>query len=430
MIYYNSPFNIVVSSSDKSSTVHNLVTNTVYVFRERWNTILDGANANKDLANELLKRSLIVNSDDYITNVKNYFQLKDTSNKRLLFYFTLTTKCEFHCKYCFQNNIKRSDSSPEVIQQFVDWLHEYLSSFSQNFEEIFLVIFGGDPITRSDLSCLLLKFVSKICNTHNLKMRSIMTTNGTVADTDLINKLRKNGLQTIQVSFEGPRDIHNLTRPGSYDTILSNLIKYQNHFHLRIKYNIWKANSDRPVFEKFLDDLEKQKITRECIIVLESIQETTTNLGPKSGCYQYNDPLLGQIFTQFVEIGKKRGFRISLKSAFQPPCMFTSRNSYLIDTNGDIYNCDTAFGIKNFRVGNIFKTPLIKIDKNKNREPIFNLAMRVCAKKRCPYFPICETGCYFYRYVKNLKFNDSLCRESYISSFFPLLTKIFQREVK
>ncbi|MFA5033034.1 MAG: radical SAM protein [bacterium] len=430
MGYYSSPFNIVLpcGKDNSSSIVHNLVTNEVYTFRERWNKIVYAANKNDELANKLSMHKLLVESDNYITNAKNYFNFKDSENKKLLFYFTVTTNCGLRCKYCFQNHIERQNTSIETIKQFGNWVREYLETSSQKTEEIILILFGGDPIICPELSCVLLSTVKETCKQYSLKMRSIMVTNGLEINGDIINKLIKSGLQSMQVTFDGPRKIHNLTRPKTYDIILNNLKTFQDHFNLKVKYNISKKSSNVKDFKEFLNDLEKQKIKKDYIIGIEALQETITNMDSNSECFEYNNKKLGKVFTRFARIGHERGFRISLKSAFQPPCMFTSENCYMIDTNGDIINCDTAYNIKDFKVGNIHKTSLTTLTKKKNRELIFKLIDKNCAQKNCPYLPICETGCYFNRYIKNKNFEDVLCREDYLNSFFPELTNLFLRK--
>lgn len=431
MAYYNSPFNIL-SAHEKdgisSAIVHNLVTNNVYVFERKWENIVLAANENDEIANALASKYLIVETKDYITNIVNYFKVKDANNKRLLFYYTVTTKCDLHCKYCFQKHIERKDTSSETIKQFGRWIREGVETSDKNIDEIMLVLFGGDPINSAELSCDLLKTVKEICESFSLGMRSIMVTNGIQKDVNIVSKLINNGLKTVQVSFDGPREIHNLTRSETYDVILSNLEFYQKYFHLKIKYNISKESAKVEAFEEFLSDLEKQEMRKEYIIGLEALQGTSTNLGSGSGCFEYANMELGKVFTNFANIGHARGFRISLKSAFQPPCMFTSEKCFMIETNGDIINCDTAYEIKNFKMGNVYDTPLVKLGKDKNRKYIFELVEKNCAKKQCSYFPLCETGCFFQRYVDNKSFVDVLCREKYIKSFFPQFTNLFLRK--
>jgi radical SAM protein with 4Fe4S-binding SPASM domain len=209
---------------------------------------------------------------------------------------------------------------------------------------------------------------------------------------------------------------------------MKNLEIFQDYFNLKIKYNITKHNSSVVHIERFIDDiLSNRELKPDYIIGLEAIQ--TTRMGNTKSYYAYDSDKLGGIYTEFSKLAHNLGVRVSIKPAFQPPCMFTSLKSYMIDTHGMIMSCDTAYEIPQFELGNIFSNSLQDLVQNKNRRDIILAnASRVCSKKRCPYFPICQTGCYYHRHIKHNTFDASFCQNQYLATFFPGLTRLLLKE--
>lgn len=153
---------------------------------------------------------------------------------------------------------------------------------------------------------------------------------------------------------------------------------------------------------------------------MESIQNTVCN---KCSDYLDNTSLfLAEAYIDLVSIAIKRNFNYITK-IFSTPCMHTSNNSFMIDTNGDFYSCLSAYGIEEFKID--FKDG--KYLNNYNKRNSFK-RIDILEKKciNCEYLPCCYGGCAYELFVngKNI-FKDINCRKKY----FDYILKLFYTNI-
>jgi radical SAM protein with 4Fe4S-binding SPASM domain len=125
----------------------------------------------------------------------------------------LTEKCNLRCGHCYQD--KRCgdelslreirDGISEVSGMIKDWSASYGVSFSPSMN-----ITGGEPFLRKDLFEILAEIKREGFKTYLL-------TNGTLVSRDRAEKLAALGVDGVQVSIEGPEDVHDALRgKGSF----------------------------------------------------------------------------------------------------------------------------------------------------------------------------------------------------------------------
>jgi AdoMet-dependent heme synthase len=130
----------------------------------------------------------------------------------------LSERCNLRCRHCYQGE-RSTDEMPlpeirkvigEVSDMVKDWSESYGVSFSPSMN-----ITGGEPFLRNDL----LEILGEI-KKQGLKI--YLLTNGTLVDKKRARTLADLGVDGVQVSMEGPEDIHDAIRgAGSYSASAS-----------------------------------------------------------------------------------------------------------------------------------------------------------------------------------------------------------------
>ena len=120
----------------------------------------------------------------------------------------LTERCNLRCTHCYQDGVKTDEFSlPEVmsvigeVSDSIDsWSEIYGIDFSPSFN-----ITGGEPFFRHDIFDILDTIAGKGFDIYLL-------TNGTLINEKKAQRLADIGIKGVQVSIEGPEDIHNSIR--------------------------------------------------------------------------------------------------------------------------------------------------------------------------------------------------------------------------
>jgi radical SAM protein with 4Fe4S-binding SPASM domain len=125
----------------------------------------------------------------------------------------LTERCNLRCTHCYQGDTLPGEMSSsevtavldEISDTFRAWEDAYGIPFSPSFN-----ITGGEPFVRTDLPHILDSIAKR-------RYEIFLLTNGTLVNRGRATMLAGLGVKSVQVSIEGPDDIHDSIRgEGSF----------------------------------------------------------------------------------------------------------------------------------------------------------------------------------------------------------------------
>jgi MoaA/NifB/PqqE/SkfB family radical SAM enzyme len=125
----------------------------------------------------------------------------------------LTERCNLRCGHCYQSGCRTDELSFAEIREVAAEVSDTLAAWSEIYEIAFSPSFnitGGEPFLRQDLFDIL----------DHLSGRGFalyLLTNGTLIDREKAVRLAMTGVEGVQVSIEGPEEIHDRIRgKGSF----------------------------------------------------------------------------------------------------------------------------------------------------------------------------------------------------------------------
>lgn len=131
-----------------------------------------------------------------------------TSLQEFFVQLHLTERCNLHCTHCYQSGHKTAELCREEITAVITEISDMLRAWSSSYQLEFapsLNITGGEPLLRPDLFEIL----------EDLQQREFavyLLTNGTLINEAKARKLAALGVKGVQVSIEGPAEIHDSIR--------------------------------------------------------------------------------------------------------------------------------------------------------------------------------------------------------------------------
>ncbi|TCO64231.1 radical SAM protein [Caldanaerobacter subterraneus] len=241
--------------------------------------------------------------------------------------------------------------------------------------------------------------IIKLCDENEVMYGASIITNGYNLTREVVEQFRNLRLSFIQITLDGPQDVHDKRRPlksgqGTFEKILVNIeenIDIMPNISLRI--NVDKENVNR--VNEILDGLERRGLKNKLSVYLGYVE-------PTNDCYVPNKCLsmheYSKVTYMFEKVLKERGFSNNLMHKYPHLkynfCGADSVNSMVIDPEGYIYKCWSDIGIEEYRVGNILNdTSLVSLNVDKYMEYLlYDPTMdEMCTD--CKLLPICMGGC-------------------------------------
>ncbi|MBU0762500.1 MAG: radical SAM protein [Candidatus Altiarchaeota archaeon] len=173
-----------------------------------------------------------------------------------------TTRCNLRCKYCGRWNSEKKDMSTGEILSAMD---EFSSAGTRAWD-----FSGGEPLIREDIGELVDK-------AYELDFSCVLVTNGTLLKERLadVKKIKKIG--AINISLDGPKEIHDIIRgKGSFDRALEG-IKYAKSkgYKVHLSSVISRENTQKGC--KSLFDLFDIAKGLDCPIYLQPVYNSRYN---------------------------------------------------------------------------------------------------------------------------------------------------------
>jgi AdoMet-dependent heme synthase len=120
----------------------------------------------------------------------------------------LTERCNLRCRHCYQSGGGTGEitleQGKEILAQVSDMLRAWEDAYDIGFSSSFNVT-GGEPFLRQDLFLILEEIRKK-------RFDVFLLTNGVLLDREKAGRLAALGIKGVQVSIEGPEEIHDSIR--------------------------------------------------------------------------------------------------------------------------------------------------------------------------------------------------------------------------
>ena len=304
-----------------------------------------------------------------------------------------TMNCNFDCIYCYEKNERQNVTMPKDVQ---DKIVEFVKQQTKYVESINIGWYGGEPLLAFDVVKDISERVMDICKEKDIMYSSFIVTNGYKLNKEIAEELKKLNMEFMQITLDGPEDIHNKRRPlkggqGTFRKILENMSELVDILpDISLRINVDKENVER--VDEILEELDKFGLKNKVYAYLGYVE-------PINDCYSTGKCLTMKEYSnidfEFSDKLKKLGFvenNISgypnLKTNF---CGADKTNSLVIDPNGDIYKYWSDIGMVEYKVGNIMDN--ISVNTDKYMKYILYDSTQDNECMNCKMLPICMGGC-------------------------------------
>lgn len=284
----------------------------------------------------------------YLTNQSKY------SNDFLGLTIATTLQCNFRCPYCYEEHLD-SYFNPEKEEQ----LKKFIFNNLEGKKHLSITWYGGEPLLQKNMIDRTSKEIIKFCDEKKITYDFSMISNGYLLTKEVAKILvDENKINSVQITLDGGPDTHNMTRylrngQGTFDKILENINEIADIINVTIRVNVSQENVadvhklipiliERGLNKKvglYFSPVTKHEGT--CQSVSESCLVTEEFSKWETGLIDYADKL-------GFEMGRR--YPANLGGAV---CTAVNNNTFVIDSEGDLFKCWNEVGKKDQRIGSL-----------------------------------------------------------------------------
>ena len=314
----------------------------------------------KELFQNLYKGHIIIDEDlDEIEFLRTKFNMGKYGNRNLSLTIISTLDCNMACLYCYESdNLKHLYPYNELEEDIIKFVETRIATMG--YSSIFVNWYGGEPLLNKEFIFSLSKKLLKLCKAKDVKYGSMIVTNGTILNKNIVNKLKRYKMRNMQITLDGPQDIHDKRRPfknsnkSSFLTITRNIKRVMGIIPIQIRINVDKTNFSNTLklIEKF-ESMDFLNRSNKISVYLGYTREWTAkcnNILPY--CFSMKEFSKAEIEFQKMLISK--GLIIS--NMYPSPasfCVAASPHGFVIETGGELHKCWSDVGNSEAFIGNI-----------------------------------------------------------------------------
>lgn len=368
----------------------------------------------EDIISGLIKGCFIINKNiDEFALIKGKHLLARFSDTNSLGLTLIPTSgCNFRCSYCFEAD--KCYPNDTMSEEVMDAIIELIDTRLKNNGYLSVAWFGGEPLLKIDIIRKMQKRIGEIVKRKNLKFGASVVTNGYTMTKEISDELVELGIKGIQVTVDGPREVHDSKRvlingKGTFDKIMENILKSNPQLNISIRVNIEKDSL--PLMPKFIDDLVGLGINKKKnISVYFAVVRDYSSKSGVALCSCISIEEFAAEESRLNQLAHEKGLNIPEKiNPNIPLCGSLSPKSLVIEPDGTIQKCWGLVGETKSAVGNILEPESADIQYFVNETKWYSwteFENKEC--KNCKILPLCMGGCPLNTMEKNLK-DDCKC---------------------
>lgn len=339
----------------------------------------------------LVKKKFIISDEiNEFEEVVDRWKQMDTDESILSITINPTMNCNMSCWYCYEKHDKETFISEELNSAIMKLIEQKNNQFQ--LKELNIGFFGGEPLLAFNKAVFpLLTKIRELCQIHTISMGANFVTNAYLLTDEVVNKLSDLHLNKpicFQITLDGNEKFHNEVRhtatgSGSYTKIIShlkNVLRHNMLVILRFNCTIKNIKSFIDVLSDLHDLSDEEK--KNLVIDLQHVWQDVVLSKPEF------ESLQNEIRTYF----RKEGFNVKeLKHIDTSRCYADKDNHFVINYNGDLYNCTARdFNSKN-KEGVLSEDGILEWNNKKDLRTSIKYGNETC--HICKIYPLCHGDC-------------------------------------
>jgi uncharacterized protein len=305
----------------------------------------------------------------------------------------LTYRCNLRCPYCFEHA-----PNPEVCCTDSEWWKDLAVAIERRSEEqrtrrLAVTLFGGEPLLEAKACLSLVERLHSWCDKRRgMEFEGRMSTNGVLITPEMACAFAPH-LKSVQVTFDGPRSVHDTIRigprtPRTFDTIVRAIHILRNAgIHVHVRAQVGATYYDR--IPELVAELGEEAVLEGPGVSISL--GVVHKLSKWSRC-DYND--------NYAPAGSEVDRRMSLSESQLPnqslparqilPCVMAF-NGFCITPDRQLFKCIASIKVPNASVGRLSADGRFRLNAQYEKYIARNPNQMQCAK--CSYVPLCGGGC-------------------------------------
>lgn len=304
-----------------------------------------------------------------------------------------TTRCNFACPYCFEENKGIKKMSDQTIDNLLEFIKEHVNTKYLN-----LVWYGGEPLLAFDVIKKILPRIKKELSVE-LNIHQIIT-NGYYFNERVVDFFKEYPLDLIQITLDGEKERHDSIRclkgsgRGTYSQIIENIdliVRELPDVRVSLRINLDKNNQES--FATIYKNLKNRWNSTKVEVypgVLRLDNEKRTCLSCEAMSH-------GDIRDFYYSLHDKKKMKVSFYPRIRPKtCTATCLNAYVIGPEGELYKCWNDVSDPKKVIGYVNQKEFV----NKSLLARYLVAcncLRNLECRSCFFLPICMGGCAWYK---------------------------------
>lgn len=391
-------YNLIVPVDEKTSAIFNTLNDTIIL-------------TSPQSADDLIKNRLSLFAEEKIEKLHSLGMLidDDHNEKDVLaarrqiaqhygdkshIFLTLTRRCNSKCVYCFQKKNKDQSILTEETAKGIRLFTQDMVEANRS-SELQIDFFGGEPLLCRDLLQKECAYYESFALDKKIRLSYRFYTNGTLLSKKMVDWLSQRPIKDLQVTLDGPEEIHNAMRPlknakkNSFQEILGGLKRLKE---ARVPYVI-RINFDNTNIE-FVEPLMKKLVAEGlegAALAFYPVQNMTeASCGHKAVCTNRE---VKAAMPGLWDAAHAMGFQYAAVPAVgYLYCTASCVSSAVIDNKGRVFKCALLQEDTKYQIGQItkdgFTGPNSEYSRWMNRNP---LNWKKCSQ--CLLVPMCGGGC-------------------------------------